>query len=249
MLKLVFGKANAKLKALEKSEGKKVYTFSLLAGHTCPGAKDCQSFAMENNGKLTIKDGKYTDFRCFAASQEVLFPSVYRARKNNLKIVELAAKSPKEAADLIVLQIPKNCQVLRLHASGDFKTQNYFDAWVIAATLRPDIKFYAYTKSIPFWVKRIGLIPSNLVLTASLGGKYDALAIKNGFKTVLVVDNEVQAAALNLPVDHDDSLALNYNGNFSLILHGTMPKGSKRKIGVRYNAKTGSNIVNALVLS
>jgi len=51
---LKFGKANAKLEALEKATGRKVYTFSLLSGHTCPYAKDCKSMAMIGTEMLQL---------------------------------------------------------------------------------------------------------------------------------------------------------------------------------------------------
>ena len=74
--------------------------------------------------------------------------------------------------------------VLRVHVSGDFYAQSYFDAWMIAATDNPDITFYSYTKSLPYWIKarENGTIPSNYKLVASYGGKKDALIGENGFK-------------------------------------------------------------------
>ena len=74
-----WSKANAKIEALQTVEslkqyleGKKVYSFDLLSGFSCPFAKDCLSKATEDSeGKRTIKDGPHTKFRCFSASQEV----------------------------------------------------------------------------------------------------------------------------------------------------------------------------------
>lgn len=228
-MSLVFGKANAKLIALEHKYNRKVYTFSVLSGFNCPGAKDCQSFAVRgNNGRLHIQDGKHTLWRCFSASQEVLFPSVYRARQNNQSIIEAAAISIMDAAILFVKQIPKNCGILRWHVGGEWKTQSYFDMGIEVAKMRPDILFYAYTKSLPFWVARLGMIPENFVLTASVGGRYDELIPLYGLRSVTVVGSEYQARKLRLPVDHDDSHAVKNNGkNFALTVHGVMPKGSK----------------------
>ena len=74
-----FSKANAKIEALKQVEslqkyleGKKVYSFDLLSGFSCPFAKECLSKAVENReGKRTIKEGPDTEFRCFSACQEV----------------------------------------------------------------------------------------------------------------------------------------------------------------------------------
>ena len=46
--------------------------------------------------------------------------------------------------------------VVRVHDSGDFFSQEYFDAWLEVARGRPRTRFYAYTKSLPFWVARLG---------------------------------------------------------------------------------------------
>ena len=71
---LSFQKGNAKL-------GKDTLLFSIPAGKTCAiGADKCLSMAIEKDGKRTIQDGKHCEFRCFAASQEVLFPSVFEIR-------------------------------------------------------------------------------------------------------------------------------------------------------------------------
>ncbi|MEK7578540.1 MAG: hypothetical protein AAB456_02380 [Patescibacteria group bacterium] len=228
-MKLVFGKANAKLIALEHKLKKKVFTFSVLSGFTCPGANECRSFAMRDvAGKAYIQDAKSTVFRCFSASQEVLFPSVYNARKANMELIKMAAVDVQSAANHFVQQIPAKCQVLRWHIGGDFATQAYFDMAIEAANLRPDILFYAYTKSIPFWIKRLNDIPTNFVLTASLGSRYDDLIRLHNLRSVIVVGSEYEARKLRLAVDHDDSHATKNNGkNFALTIHNTQPKGGK----------------------
>jgi hypothetical protein len=122
---------------------------------------------------------------------------------------------------------------------GDFKTLAYFDVWLAVAKARPEITFYAYTKSIPFWVKRIGQIPANFIITASIGGKYDALACEYGLRTAQVVDSIEEADQLGLPVDHDDSLAAVPGGNFALLVHGPQPANSIRAKIVRKLIKRG----------
>ena len=75
--------------------------------------------------------------------------------------------------------------VIRIHVSGDFFSQAYFDAFMEAAELyKDDIIFYAYTKSIPYWVKAkaSGIIPKNFKLNGSYGGSKDDLIRENEFK-------------------------------------------------------------------
>jgi hypothetical protein len=239
-MKLVFGKANAKLKALEVKTGRKVFTFSVLSGWTCPYAKDCQSFAVQGeDGKMHIRDGKHTVFRCFSASQEVLYPAVYKARKDNTELIKLAAMDKQAAIDSILNQLPAKCEIMRIHVAGDMQTQAYFDTWLEVAKARPDVWFYAYTKALPFWVKRLKSIPFNYILTASVGGKRDDLIAKHNLRSATVVEDETEAKRLKLPVDHDDSYAAvpaNRFTSFALLLHGPQPKGKPRaKYG--YNRK------------
>src|SRR5687767_8537166 len=63
---LKFSKANAKITRLKRVKGlkqylagnRKVYSFDMRSGHTCPYAKDCRSSAVEQpDGSLRIVDG------------------------------------------------------------------------------------------------------------------------------------------------------------------------------------------------
>lgn len=226
--KLYFGVGNAKLDNLAKKYGVKVYTFSTMSGHTCPYAKDCESKAVFNNGKWTIKDGEHTQFRCFSASQEVLFPNVREQRIENMIAIEYSAKpmGDIQAGELIVKNIPKDAGIIRINVGGDFKTQAYFDAWCYAARQLPNVRFYAYTKSLPFWIKRIDCIPDNLTLTASYGGYKDELIEKHNLRYAKVIFSESEANELGLEIDHDDSHALENGPSFALLIHGVQPKGT-----------------------
>ncbi len=219
---LKFGKGNAKLDGYKKP----IHTFSLPAGFTCPGAKECKSKAKVKDGKKYIEDGKDTVFRCFAASQEVLYTNTYNARRHNLAALR-ECKTVKQMATLISDSLPKNAEVIRIHVSGDFFSQKYFDAWVSVASDNPGVIFYAYTKSIPYAIKREGDIPANFRLTASYGGQYDSLIDASGLRSATVVYTVAEATGLGLPIDSDDSHAIGTGGSFALLLHGVQPAGSK----------------------
>ena len=150
-----------------------------------------------------------------------------------MSLIELAAQSVKDASSEIIKQLPKNAEIIRIHVGGDFKTLSYFDAWRNAAMQCPDKLFYAYTKSIPFWVKRKDSIPDNLKLVASIGGKFDTLALENNFRTATVYTTKSEVPK-GLPIDHDDSYAALTNKSFALLEHGTQ-KGRKSQYG--YNKK------------
>lgn len=221
MKSLKISKGNAKIKDIPN--------FSLLAGHTCPFANNCLSKVIDGR----IQDGKNTVFRCFSASQEATFTNVFKSRKHNTDIMQLHNNSHDMAEQLIqdikLVKFKKGIQKrFRIHVAGDFFNQNYFDAWIYVAEYFGDIQFYAYTKSIPYWVARKEQIPTNLSLTASMGGRYDELAKEHGLKCAQVVYSEQEAIDLGMEIDHDDSHAYtNDNKSFALLIHGVQPKGSK----------------------
>ena len=232
---LKFQKGNAKL-------DKTIHTFSLPAGHSCPGADICLAKADRDTGKIT--DGKNQEIRCFAASQEALYTNTRKARWHNydlLKEVKTVAKMQK----LIKESLPKSAEIIRVHVSGDFFNQNYFDAWLNTAIANPSIKFYAYTKSVNYWMARTDLIPDNFRLTGSIGGKHDAIIQRNNLKYAEIILAIDEAEAKGLEIDHDDSHAYDGHKSFALLVHGTQKKGSVaasaltnlRKVGIKGYSK------------
>lgn len=218
---LQFSPANGKLEKLAKKLGlrnSQVFSLDLLAGQTCPGANLCKSHVVEVDGRRKVKDGPHCQFRCFAASLEALFPKVYDLHKRNTLAIRQAS-GVENIAHLIYNSIPQKAKVIRYHSFGDFFKMDYFLAAVEVAKLRPDIHFYAYTKSIPFTVGVT--LPSNFALIHSLGGKWDDM--DSGLYTAKVVYSQVEADSLGLEIDTDDSHAYFANKNFALLIHGTQP--------------------------
>jgi hypothetical protein len=201
--------------------GNHIAIFSLPAGYSCPMADKCLAFANVKTGKIT--DGKQAIFRCYAAMSEALFPNVRKLRWQNFNALQ--GKKKSEMIKIILNSLPKQ-QYVRIHQSGDFFSQVYFDSWIEIAKMNPDQIFYAYTKCLGFWVKRLNEIPDNLRLVASKGGKQDALIEKYKLRYVQVVYSEQEAQDLGLPIDHDDSHAYKYNMNFSLLIHSIQKAGS-----------------------
>lgn len=238
---LKFNKPNAKLiklvpyikrclKAIGVANANpKLYSFSKLSGHSCPFAKLCHSQAVkDDSGRLHIEDGKHTQFRCFSASQEAIFPNLYKQREYNTNLMRDAAKDSALVEELLNRSVPKDAAVIRIHVAGDFSVQNELDGWLNFALVNPQILFYAYTKSLPFWINRLKEIPKNFVLTASAGGYKDKLIEKYGLRYAKVVYSDKEAKSLALPIDHNDLFAANpakRNQSFALLLHGIQPKG------------------------
>jgi hypothetical protein len=102
------------------------------------------------------------------------------------------------------------------------------------ARARPGTTFYAYTKALPFWARRLAEVGTghdpgpvaNFVLTASHGGTHDRLIGRHGLRSARVVLSEQEAADLGLEMDHDDWHARRHGPDFALLIHGPQPQGS-----------------------
>lgn len=236
---LRFGAGNGKLDGV-------IEHFSLPAGWACPGARHCLARAVETHEGWRIEDGDEVLYRCFSASEEARYPNVRATRWHNFDLLKAAADTSRTTAgqaaamaSLILASLPIRQRVfdiaidgevykllVRLHIGGDFWSQAYFDAWLLVASRRPDVLLYGYTKSLPFWVRRLDVMPHNLVLTASEGGRHDHLIGKHGLRMARVVFTEAEAAAAGLELDHDDSHAMRRGPSFGLLLHGPQPAGT-----------------------
>lgn len=246
-----------------------IVTFSLPAGHSCPFAKDCRSCATLKETRSVnsatkskpfkgfgIQDGPHTQFRCFTAIDEVLRPNVREARWHNfLTLLNVLTKGKGATVELIEKTLPdiRWNKPTRVHVAGDFFTQKYFDAWMEVARRNPTRLFYAYTKALPFWVKRINSIPNNFKLTASYGGSHDYMIAKHNLKFAKVVKSVQETKDLGLSIDHDDSHAYGDGPSFALLVHGQQPAGTPfakawatlKKIGFGGYGKTKNKTVTA----
>lgn len=82
------------------------------------------------------------------------------------------------------------------------------------------------------WImlKQKGVIPENLILTASYGGKQDKLISEYGLRYAKVVFSQEEADMMELEVDHNDlhaCLPSMKNQSFALMIHGTQKAGSE----------------------
>ena len=86
---------------------------------------------------------------CYARKAQRMYPQTRRWRDTNRDLMEQALP---ELFHLIFEQIqydPK-IQIVRIHSSGDFMSNQYIDywAWLVKTMkeLRPEVQFYTYTK-------------------------------------------------------------------------------------------------------
>jgi hypothetical protein len=179
-----------------------VYEWNLPTGTTCPFALECKVTVDRITGKFDVHKGHY---RCYAASAE-RFPGVREHRWNNFEFVKGGG----------IPILPKDCKSVRIHMSGDFFNQDYFDTWLMLALKNPEVEMWAYTKSVRYWVNRINDIPKNLILTASYGGRDDGLIEQYNLKNVKVYPS-AEAVERGRPIDFNDDWARIPNINFALL--------------------------------
>ena len=169
-------------------------------------------------------------FTCFAASEELRYPNVFKSRRYNYNLINsyVVKKDINGLTNLIndSLQVKKkNIKKFRIHESGDFFNIIYLKAFINVARLNKDIKFYCYSKSLDLFMKVF--LPDNFYMTASYGSKYDYLIDQGYFKRYSkVVFSIDEAIKLGLKIDKDDSLCFE-NKPFALLLHGMQEKGSE----------------------
>jgi hypothetical protein len=236
----------------DKLQHLKVVYIGLPAGYTCPFADRCKTFAHRKGKEFPLQPGqdkrlkiKQTgDLRCFAASREAQYPNLRNLRWSNRDLLQQFKGDITGMTELILRSLEyyehntKKIRIFRIHDSGDFYSQEYFDAWVATAKQRSDILFYAYTTSIPYWVERMEDLPRNFRLIASKGGKADDLIEKHNLRQVVVVNELNDAIKQRLPVDVNEFLAIFSDKDFALLVHNTQAAGSK---GAR--AKKGNEAI------
>jgi len=178
-----------------------VYEWNLPSGFSCPFALECLVKVDRHTGKF---DNRSNAYRCYSAMQE-RFPAVREHRWKNFDFLR----------DGGIPELPKKAEAVRIHMSGDFYSQDYFDMWLQICRDNPNVEFWAYTKSLNYWVNRLNEIPNNLTLTASRGGKHDNLIERHDLKNVEIIKTKDQAKGR--PIDTCDDQARLPNVNFCLL--------------------------------
>jgi hypothetical protein len=123
-------------------------------------------FGIPADTNFTIKDETFNTCPAARDCRGVCYAKA--ARFHNL---EMTMRS--DFVDIVVkeLKSQRSYNAVRIHDSGDFYNQEYYDKWCEIARQLPNHTFYAYTKSLH--LSLFGNKPSNLKIVQSLGGKMD----------------------------------------------------------------------------
>jgi hypothetical protein len=193
---------NAKLKKTSIENKMRVMNFSLPAYKTitgktvCPFAKDCVKY-------------------CYAQKGNYRYPSVIKGLNNRYELSKTADFVPKMNAT-IILERPTH---VRIHDSGDFYSPQYLNKWISIATQNTNVIFYAYTKSIKFFVNGL-LLPKNLKIIFSEGSKTDNLINVNKHRHARIFKSkELLQAAGYIDASDNDLQAITDNKKVGLVYH------------------------------
>lgn len=176
------------------------------ACNTCPGACACK-------GVCYAKQGRY------------LMPNVRDARVRNLT-ESLGDSFVLDATADLGYYKRRGYNVVRLHDSGDFYSQEYLDKWAAIAQNHPDLIFYAYTKNL---LLTFDGVPANLRIVQSLGGLHDKLVNLEKPHSRIFSSEKARDAAGYVDGNANDVPAIEGVIRIGLVYHGV------RKLTVAQN--------------
>ena len=167
--------------------------------NTCPGANACR-------GVCYAKQGRYA------------MAGVFNARKHNVDVFAGGAANFVSLAVADLTRFAKRYNVVRVHDSGDFFSQEYLDAWKAIARAMPNLTFYAYTKSLHLDLYTD--LPVNFRLIQSLGGKYDERVNLEQSHARIFATDEDRVRAGYIDGNVNDLPAINGETRIGLVYHG-----------------------------
>jgi len=150
--------------------------------NVCPQAGACAKFCYARNGTYLFPKvrGKHLSNLELAyspefgeAMQQELSHKKFRPTGTPRQIPGLPTTD--HLSDWSRFWIEAGGQAVRIHDSGDFFSEAYYNEWVNLAWDFPEILFYAYTKEVTVTKKLEHTFPSNLLICYSMGGREDHL--------------------------------------------------------------------------
>lgn len=154
--------ANSKLKKSGKHFNTKIASFDIPeykdneGNFTCPMAGVCAEYCYASKGFFKVYD------------------SVSKGQHERLELTK-----SDEFVDRITEELnrgKKTIKYVRIHSSGDMYSKAYLNKWFEIAKRNPNVRFYAYSKSLHLFLDKEGNyidIPNNFDVTFSYGGKLD----------------------------------------------------------------------------
>jgi hypothetical protein len=194
---------NAKMKKTSKENKAKIFNFSIPAYKTkdgritCPFADSCVKYCYAQKGNY------------------IRFPKISELMEEKYKISKTNSFIPLMNEEIR----KKKATHVRIHDSGDFYSPTYLQKWVDIATQNNDVIFYAYTKSIKFFIDGLKL-PKNLKIIFSEGSKTDDLINTAKDRHARIFKSkELLKAAGYINASENDLKAITSNKKVGLVYH------------------------------
>jgi DNA repair photolyase len=181
----------------------KIFNFSIPAYKTksgkvtCPFAAACVKYCYAQKGNYTR----------FPIVQELMEKKYEISKQNNFNSLMNEEIKKKKATHI------------RIHDSGDFYSVKYLAKWIQIAEYNKEVIFYAYTKSIKFFIDGL-LLPDNMKIIFSEGSKHDELINpKTDRHARIFKDIETLNASGYIDASTNDLQAITDNKKVGLIFH------------------------------
>jgi hypothetical protein len=186
---------NSKLKKTSQLNGLRVFNFGIPAQSTCPWADKCKAYCYASKGAYIWGNVKPAFEKRLDVTKQDDFPQV------------MMAEITRRKAD-----------VVRIHDSGDFYSREYLHKWFKVMDSMPQVKFYAYSKSLPLFDGVT--LPANFTLIKSEGGKRDDLidAAHDRHARIFKTEAELLAAGY-ANASENDLIATGSNPKIGLLSH------------------------------
>tara|TARA_R110000764_G_scaffold92143_1_gene175426 strand:- start:263 stop:886 length:624 start_codon:yes stop_codon:yes gene_type:complete len=201
---------NSKMKKTSLKNNAKIFNFSIPAYKTKSGKVTCP-FAAACVKYCYAQKGNYTRFPIVQELMEKKYEISKQTNFNSLMNAEIKKKKATH---------------VRIHDSGDFYSVKYLQKWVQIAEFNPTIIFYAYTKSIKFFVNDLFpdtdtlLLPDNMKIIFSEGSKTDELINPKTDRHARIFKNiDLLNAAGYIDASANDLQAITDNKKVGLIFH------------------------------
>lgn len=186
---------NGKLKKTSKVTGLRVYNFGIPAQDTCLWAGECKKY-------------------CYASKGAYIWSNVKPAFQRRLD----ATKKDNFAQVMIAEIVRRKANVIRIHDSGDFYSREYLHKWFKVMDSLPQVKFYAYSKSLPLLQGE--QLPDNFTLIKSEGGKRDDLIDPSVDRHARIFKTEAELIAAGYAnASNNDLIAIDSNPKIGLLAH------------------------------
>jgi len=186
---------NSKLKKTSQLNGLRVFNFGIPAQSTCLWADKCKAYCYASKGAYVWGNVKPAFERRLEVTKRDDFPQI------------MMAEITRRKAD-----------VIRIHDSGDFYSREYLHKWIKVMESMPQVKFYAYSKSLPLFdgVK----LPDNFTLIKSEGGKRDDLIDAAHDRHARIFETEAELIAAGYAnASENDLIATGSNPKIGLLSH------------------------------